>query len=48
MDYKTEILKSIQIMIDKKISSYKGDRTFPSIIKKVNNNNTYCMCTENK
>lgn len=46
MDYKTEILKSIQIMIDKKISSYKGDRTFPSIIKKVNNNNTYIILAE--
>jgi len=46
MDFKTEILKSIQIMVDKKISNYKTDRTFPSIIKQANSNNTYIILSE--
>ncbi len=35
MNFKQEILKSIQIMIDKKISEYKSDRTYKTIIKRV-------------
>lgn len=35
MDYKTEILKSIQIMIDQRLKSYKTDRTYESVIKSI-------------
>ncbi len=38
MDFKTEILKSIQIMIDKKIDNYKADRTYKSVIKRITKN----------
>lgn len=46
MNYKQEILKSIQIMIDEKIGTYKADRTFVSVIKKVNPNGTYVVLDE--
>jgi len=36
MNFKQEILKAIQIMIDKKMGDSKSDRTFPSIIKEIN------------
>ncbi len=36
MDFKTEILKSIQIMIDRKLNNYKADRTYKSVIKTIN------------
>ena len=35
MDFKAEILKSIEIMIDEKISSYKADHTYKSVIKSI-------------
>ena len=35
MDFKTEILKSIQIVIDKKLNNYKADRTYKSVIKQI-------------
>ena len=35
MNFKEEILKSIQSMIDKSIGDYKEDRTFKTAIKKV-------------
>ena len=35
MNFKQEILKSIKLMIDEKISSYKGDKTYISVIKHV-------------
>lgn len=35
MNFKEEILKSIQSMIDKSIGNYKADRTFRTVIKKV-------------
>ncbi len=35
MNFKEEILKSIQSMIDKSIGDYKADRTFKTAIKKV-------------
>lgn len=35
MNFKEEILKSIQVMIDKSIGDYKADRTFKTVIKKV-------------
>ncbi len=35
MDIKTEILKSIQTLIDKKLDSYKSDRTYKSVIKRI-------------
>ena len=33
MDFKTEILKSIQTMIDRKLDNYKSDKTYKSVIK---------------
>lgn len=35
MNFKEEILKSIQSMVDKSISDYKADRTFKTAIKQV-------------
>ena len=35
MDFKTEILKSIQTMIDRKLNNYKADRTYKSVIKQI-------------
>ena len=35
MDFKTEILKSIQTMIDRKLDNYKADRTYKSVIKRI-------------
>ena len=36
MDFKTEILKTIETMIDKKLDNYKADRTYRSVIKSIN------------
>ena len=35
IDIRKEILKSIQIMIDKKLDTYKADITYESIIKNI-------------
>lgn len=35
MDFKTEILKSIQTIIDKKLDNFKADRTYKSVIKNI-------------
>lgn len=35
MNFKEEILKSIQLMIDRTIGNYKADRTFKTAIKQV-------------
>ncbi len=35
MNFKQEILKSIQTMVDKSIAKYKADRTYQSVIKQV-------------
>lgn len=35
MDFKTEILKSIQTIIDIKLDNYKADRTYKSVIKRI-------------
>ncbi len=35
MNFKQEILDSIQTMIDKTIADYKADRTYPSVIKQI-------------
>lgn len=35
MDIGKEILKSIQIMIDRKLNNYKADRTYKTVIKRV-------------
>ena len=43
MDFKREIFKSIQIMIDEKIGNYKADKTFPSVIKQKNTDGTYIV-----
>lgn len=38
MNFKEEILKSIQSMIDKSIGDYKADRTFKTVIKGIAKN----------
>ena len=43
MDFKREIFRSIQIMIDEKIGNYKADKTFPSVIKQKNTDGTYIV-----
>lgn len=35
MDIAKEILKSIQIMVDKKLDHYKADRTYQSVITEI-------------
>lgn len=35
MELGKEILKSMQIMIDRKLNNYKADRTYESIIKEI-------------
>lgn len=35
MDIGKEILKAIQIMIDRKIGEYKADRTYQSVIQRI-------------
>ena len=46
MDLGKEIIKSIQIMLDRKISNYKTDKTFSSTVDKVNANDTYVILGE--
>jgi len=46
MDFKTEILNSIQIMMDQKINNQSTDRTFASIIKQINTDGTYIILDE--
>lgn len=43
MDFKREIIKTIQIMIDERIGNYKADKTFPSVIKQKNTDGTYVV-----
>ncbi|MBO5054861.1 MAG: hypothetical protein J6C64_00695 [Lachnospiraceae bacterium] len=43
MDLGKEILKSIQLMIDKRISTCKYDKTFTSVIRQINSNGTYIV-----
>lgn len=38
MDLGKEILKSIQILVDKKLDNYKADRTYQTVIKEVTPN----------
>lgn len=38
MDFKEEILKSIQTMIDKAIVNCKADRTYRTVIKRIDKN----------
>lgn len=35
MDFQTEIVRSIQLMFDQKISQCKADKTYPSIVKEI-------------
>ena len=35
MNFKDEILKSIQTMVDKSIANYKADRTYQSVIQRI-------------
>ena len=36
LDLGKEIIKSIEIIVDRKLSNYKADRTYKSVIKAVN------------
>lgn len=36
MNFKEEILRSIQLLIDEKISLYKADKTYKSVVKEIN------------
>lgn len=38
MNFKEEILKSIQSMVDKSIGDYKADRTYRTVIKRIDKN----------
>lgn len=38
MDLGKEILKAIQIMVNKKFKNYKADRTYRTIIKRIDKN----------
>lgn len=38
MDFKEEIFKSIQTMIDRAIGNYKADRTYRTVIKRIDKN----------
>lgn len=33
MDFQTEVFRSIQLMLDRKIDQYKADKTYPSVVK---------------
>ena len=35
LDLGKEIIKSIQIIVDRKLSNYKADKTYKSVIKKI-------------
>ncbi len=35
MDFRDELIKTIQIMIDNSLGCYKSDRTYKSIIKRI-------------
>ncbi len=35
MNFNEELMKSIQVMINKSLSAYKADRTYKSVVKKV-------------
>ena len=37
-DIGKEIIKSIQVMIDKRLENYKADKTYKSVIKSINSN----------
>ena len=43
LDLGKEILKSIQIIVDRKLSNYKADRTYKSRIKAVKPNKGYVI-----
>ncbi len=47
MHFRQEILKSIQVMINEKISTYRADRTFVSVVRQINSNGTYVVSDEN-
>lgn len=38
MNFKEEIFKSIQTMVDKAIANYKVDRTYRTVIKRIDKN----------
>lgn len=42
-DIGKEILKSIQIMVEQKLSAVPADQTYASVVKKANADNTYVI-----
>ncbi len=46
MDVATEILNSIQILMERKITNQTADRTFASVIKEVHTDNTYTILAQ--
>ena len=43
MNQNSNFLKSIEILIDKKLSKYCTDKTFPSVVYSVNSDGTYTI-----
>lgn len=43
MNFKQEIIKSIQIIMDRKLNAYKADKTFLSVVKQKNTDGTYVV-----
>lgn len=46
MDLGEQIIKSIHVITDRKLSNYKADRTFISVIKQKNSNGIYVVLDE--
>lgn len=46
MNCKAELLNTVQIMTNQKIKRYKTDKTFASVIKQVNTDDTYTIIDE--
>lgn len=38
MDFQTELFHSIQLMIDRKLNAYRADKTYRSVIKRIDKN----------
>ena len=43
MNQNSNFLKSIEIFVDKKLSKYCMDKTFPSVVYSVNSDGTYTI-----
>lgn len=43
MSQNNNFLKSIEILVDKKLSKYCADKTFPSVVYDINSDGTYAI-----